>query len=150
MSATATVRPARPDEAEAVAALVAAAGLPVDGLDAAWLTLVTEDAGTLAGTATLECHGPPGAPVYLLRSVAVREDLRGKGLGDALVRAGLAAADQDAGTRATVGLLTDTAGGYYGRFGFTAVSRDRLPPALSASPELTTLCPATAASYLRG
>lgn len=54
-----------------------------------------------------------------------------------------------AGTRATVGLLTDGAAGYYDRFGFVAVSREQLPPGLSASPELTRLCPASALAYLR-
>lgn len=151
MSRTETVRSARDDEAAAVAALVTAAGLPTLGLDQAWATVVADDTDGLAGVAALERHGPPGAPAFLLRSVAVRADRRGTGLGAALVTAALDAADGGgSGGRATVGLLTETAAGYFDRFGFTEVPRDRLPAALSASPELTTLCPASARAYLRG
>lgn len=150
MTVTTSVRSARAGEGAAAAELVSAAGLPTEGLEQAWVTLVTEDAaGELVGTASLERYGPAGSRVFLLRSVAVRDDRRGTGLGAALVGAALDAADQDAGTRATVGLLTDGAAGYYDRFGFVAVSREQLPPGLSASPELTRLCPASALAYLR-
>lgn len=149
MTGTATVRPAGSAEAAAVAQLVTAADLPTEGLDAAWLTLVSTDAEGLAGTATLERYEGVDGPAFLLRSVAVRADRRGVGLGTSLVRAAIAAADEDTAGRAAVGLLTDDATGYYDRFGFTEVTRPDLPPALAASPELTTLCPASARAYLR-
>jgi amino-acid N-acetyltransferase len=81
--------------------------------------------------------------------VAVRADRRGTGLGTALVRSALEAADRDAGGPAVVGLLTDTAAGYYDRFGFAEVARSAFPQQLMASPELTTLCPASARAFLR-
>jgi amino-acid N-acetyltransferase len=150
MTQTATVRPAGAADAAAVAALVGSANLPTAGLDQAWLTLVVEDAGGVAGTATLERYVGADGPAFLLRSVAVRADRRGTGLGSALVRAALGAADRDAGGPATVGLLTDYAVGYYDRFGFIEVARTALPPALMASPELTTLCPDSARAFVRG
>lgn len=103
----------------------------------------------MVGVAALERYGTHGAPVFLLRSVAVRPDCRGSGLGAALVTAALAAADAQVGRRATVGLLTETAEGYFDRFGFARVDRDALPSALAASAELSGACPDSARAYLR-
>jgi amino-acid N-acetyltransferase len=50
-----------------------------------------------------------------------------------LTRAALSVVDS---LEAPVGLLTETAAGYFLRFGFVDVPRDDLPPALAASPEL--------------
>jgi amino-acid N-acetyltransferase len=149
MTATASLRRASGDDSHAVAQLVRHADLPTLGLDQAWATFVAEDAAGLAGVAALERYEGLAGPAFLLRSVAVRADRRGSGLGAALVHAALAAADQDTAGRATVGLLTETAAGYFERFGFVEVARGDLPPSLSASPELTTLCPASARAYLR-
>jgi amino-acid N-acetyltransferase len=143
-----TVRAANRDEADSVGALVASAGLPTVGLDQAWAVVVmADDAGELVGVAALERHGSPA--VFLLRSVAVRPDRHGAGHGSALVNAALAAADADAGGPATVGLLTETADGYFDRFGFRPVERDQLPAALAASPELLGACADTARAYVR-
>ncbi|MGH8893951.1 MAG: GNAT family N-acetyltransferase [Actinomycetes bacterium] len=149
MTDTSTVRPARPGEAPAVRALVAAAGLPTAGLDEVWATLVATLAGRPVGVAAIERHGPPEAPVFLLRSVVVEDARRGSGLGAALVTAALAAADREVGAAATIGLLTETADGYFDRFGFTRVDRGDLPRELGASPELTGACPDSARAYLR-
>lgn len=146
----AVVRRARSDEAGAVARLVSEADLPTLGLDQAWAVLVAEDPAGPAGVAAVERYDEGGAPVFLLRSVAVRADRRGVGVGAALVQAALAAADECAGPPARVALLTDTAAGYYPRFGFRPVRRDELPGALLGSPELAGLCPAGAQAFLRG
>jgi amino-acid N-acetyltransferase len=135
------VRPARPDEAGQVAELVTASGLPVAGLAGAWRTWVAVDGAQLLGTASLERHGD----AVLLRSVAVRADQRGRGVGAELVRAALAAA----GPRRPVALLTETAAGWFPRFGFHPVERAALEPALAASAELAGACPATAQAFLR-
>jgi amino-acid N-acetyltransferase len=135
------IRPARPDEAGQVAELVTASGLPVAGLAGAWRTWVAADGGQLLGTASLERHGD----AYLLRSVAVRAEQRGRGVGAELVRAALAAA----GPRRPVALLTETAAGWFPRFGFRPVERAALDPALAASAELAGACPATAQAFLR-
>ena len=104
------------------------------------------------GTATWSGSWPwsgTDPSVYLLRSLAVAPEQRGTGVGAALVRVALAAADAHEQGRAGVGLLTETAAGYFDRFGFTAADRADLPAALSASPELTGACPATATAYWR-
>jgi amino-acid N-acetyltransferase len=81
----------------------------------------------------------------LLRSVAVRAEQRGRGVGAELVRAALAAA----GPRRPVALLTETGAGWFPRFGFRPVERAALDPALAASAELAGACPATARAFLR-
>ena len=135
------IRLARPEESDRVAELVAAAGLPTAGLAQAWRTWVAVDGDRLLGTAALERHGR----AYLLRSVAVRDEARGRGIGAQLVRAALAAVD--AGR--PVALLTETAAAWFPRFGFHPVERTALDPALAASAELAGACPATAQAFLR-
>jgi amino-acid N-acetyltransferase len=135
------IRLAHPQETDRVAELVTAAGLPTAGLAQAWRTWVAVDRDRLLGTASLERHG--GA--YLLRSVAVRDEARGCGIGAQLVRAALAAVDP----AGPVALLTETAAGWFPRFGFHPVDRTALDPALAASAELAGACPATAQAFLR-
>jgi amino-acid N-acetyltransferase len=85
-----------------------------------------------------------------LRSLVVAPKFRGEGLGRRLVETALATADAMTGGRpAVVGLLTETADGYFNQFGFAAVDREALPPQLAGSAELTGACPATARAYLR-
>jgi amino-acid N-acetyltransferase len=135
------IRLAHPEETNRVAELVTAAGLPTAGLAQAWRTWVAVDSHRLLGTASMERHG--GA--YLLRSVAVRDEARGRGVGAQLVRAALAAVDP----AGPVALLTETAAGWFPRFGFRPVQRAALDPALGASAELAGACPATAQAFLR-
>jgi amino-acid N-acetyltransferase len=135
------IRLARPDEFGQVAELVTAGRLPVAGLAGAWRTWVAVDGDQLLGTASLERHGD----ALLLRSVAVRAEQRGRGVGAELVRAALAAA----GPRRPVALLTETAAGWVPPFGFRPVERTALDPALAASAELAGACPATARAFLR-
>ena len=140
------VREATPADLAPIHHLIAAAGLPLAGLDDAAHVWVAEVARTIVGTAALERHGTADAPTFLLRSAAVDPAWRGHGVGSALTAAALAHVD-DAG--APVALLTETAAGYFPRFGFTAVARDRLPAALAASAELRGACPASAHALLR-
>jgi amino-acid N-acetyltransferase len=135
------IRLAHLEETNQVAELVTAAGLPTAGLAQAWRTWVAVDRDQLVGTASLERHG--GA--YLLRSVAVRDQARGRGIGAQLVRAALAAVDP----AGPVALLTETAAGWFPRFGFHPVDRAALDPAFAASAELAGACPATAQALLR-
>lgn len=138
------------------------------------MTLVADRGGTVVATAALERYGPGeghtrggagdrrrengrgdgaagamGARAYLLRSVAVDPALRGMGIGATIVEAALDAADGDAKGVATVALLTESAVGYFDRFGFTPVDRSALPASLAASPELSGACPDSARAYMR-
>src|SRR5512146_1498283 len=81
-AASATLRPAVAGDLAAVERLLAASGLPLDGVRDALSTFVVAEAGhDIVGVAGLElcCDNA------LLRSVAVADDWREKGLGRALV-----------------------------------------------------------------
>ncbi len=148
------IRPAAPEEIPPVAALLTRSGLPVAGIEELWQTWVAVDdqegGGSpgvvvgeeqLLGCAGLERHGE----AYLLRSIAVRSDARGSGVGAALVAAALDAVPDGR----PVALLTETASGWFPRFGFHPVPRTELDPALHASVELTSACPQSAQAFFR-
>ena len=90
------------------------------------------------GTAALERYGDAA----LLRSVAVAADVRGTGLGRALVHAAIAHA-RDSGVETLV-LLTETAPQFFPPFGFRPISRDEVPEAVLASEEFRGACCANA------
>ena len=133
------VREATPADLATARDLIAAAGLPLTGLEDAALVLVAEHAGALVDAVALERHGTGADTAYLLRSAPVDPAQRGHGIGAALTAAALA----------HVGLLTETASEYFPRFGFNPVDRDELPAALTASAELQGACPASARALLR-
>jgi amino-acid N-acetyltransferase len=99
---------------------------------------VAEEENDLVGTAGLEVYERVG----LLRSVAVKPEIRSKGLGAQLVEAILNLA-RGKGLE-VVYLLTTTADKYFPRFGFETIGRDGLDPRLNASEELQGACPQTA------
>jgi len=119
--------------------LLKASALPVAGIDEhVETTLIARDQGKIMGCAAVEVYGQAG----LLRSVAVEAGRRGEGLGERLTKAALELARQR-GVR-TVYLLTTTASHFFPRFGFTAIPRSELDPALAQSEELRGACPALA------
>jgi len=130
----------------AVRALVAAAGLPLDGLADAALVLIATGGGRVVGTVALEAHGAGRDTAFLLRSAAVDPAWRGRGIGAWLTDAALRHIDT---IGAPVALLTESAADYFPRFGFVPVDRDRLPSSLAASAELRGACPASAQALLR-
>ena len=99
----------------------------------------------MVGSAALEAYG--GAA--LLRSVAVRGELRGKGLGRRLVSAALElAAERRANT---VYLLTEGAEDFFVRLGFRRVARTdvgRESPEVSRSVQFTSACPESAQAMM--
>jgi N-acetylglutamate synthase-like GNAT family acetyltransferase/protein-tyrosine-phosphatase len=114
-------------------------GLPPAGLaEHATDLLVARDGNRLVGTAALEVYGPDA----LLRSVAVDPGQRGGGLGRRLTRAVLEAA-RSRGVR-RVFLLTETASGFFPRFGFAEVERASAPPSIRGTVEFASACPASA------
>ncbi|MGE0041586.1 MAG: arsenic resistance N-acetyltransferase ArsN2 [Vicinamibacterales bacterium] len=136
-----TIDEAGPGDLAAVRTLLAACGLPLDGLDACADTLLVARArDRVIGCAAIERH-PPYA---LLRSVAVDAGARGQGLGQLLTAEALALARRlDA---RAVFLLTETAEGFFPRAGFRAVARDAVPAEVRDSVEFTSACPASAAA----
>lgn len=125
----------------AVAQLLQAAELPLDGAEGQILGFVLAHAGDgeLVGAAAVEPYGDAA----LLRSVAVAKGNRGAGLGHDLVLRTLESAYAD-GVR-TVVLLTTTAEHFFPRFGFRRVDRSAVPAAVTASAEFQGACPASAA-----
>lgn len=125
-------RPERPDEAEAIAALITTAFLSAphaDGTEAAIvaglraagalaLSLVIADAAGLAGHVAFSpvTVGGRAGGWFGLGPLAVRQDRRRAGLGAALVAEGLARLTAQGAAGCVV--LGDP--GYYGRFGFAA------------------------------
>jgi amino-acid N-acetyltransferase len=132
---------AREDEIPAIAALLAAAGLPnSDVLPHAHPDfLVLRDAEQIVGVVGLERYGATG----LLRSLAVRPESRVRGLGDALVRA-VERRGREQGVTQMV-LLTQTAQDFFHRRGYAVIARDDAPAAVQASSEFRSLCPSSAA-----
>ena len=132
-------RPARPGDLPAVLQLLAAAALPVEGVAEHFdHFLVAVDERGPAGVAGLEHHGPAA----LLRSLAVRSDWRGLGLGVLLTRRILEQA-RLAGSR-QVFLLTETAPEFFPRFGFRVAAREEAGAALNESVEFRSACPQSA------
>ncbi|MBI3979606.1 MAG: GNAT family N-acetyltransferase [Chloroflexi bacterium] len=123
----------------AVEALLADAGLPLDGVRAAFEGfLVARDGGGIAGAVGLERWGA----VALFRSLVVSPARRGTGLGLALSKAAIDRA-RDAGI-AELYLLTTTAADFFPRFGFVRIERDEAASAVRQSVEFTSACPQTA------
>jgi amino-acid N-acetyltransferase len=135
----ATIRPAQARDLPALLDLLERSRLPLDGLDGhVDTTLAATDGLRVIGCAALELYG--GAA--LLRSVAVDAARRGEGLGQALTHAALALA-RARGVK-TVYLLTETAGGFFPKLGFTKTTRDMVDPQVRQSVEFTKACPASA------
>jgi amino-acid N-acetyltransferase len=133
------VRPARPEDYEAAAALLEESGLPLDGMrEHLGHAFVAMAQGAIVGFVAVEMHEGPA----LLRSLAVEPRHRGQRLGERLAQEALRMA-RDCG-RVDVYLLTETAAGFFPRFGFAVEDRALAPPVLRSSVEFKTACPTTA------
>lgn len=144
MTAAAVLRAATPADLPIVGGLLEAEGLPTVGLAEllGGLVVATRD-GVVVGAAGLEAAGPD----RLLRSLVVAPRERGRGTGEALV-ARLLRDARDAGVR-HLWLLTETAAGFFPRFGFRPAPRAGAPSALQALAEFAHACPATAVALAR-
>jgi amino-acid N-acetyltransferase len=96
----------------------------------------------LIACAGLEIHGNAG----LLRSVAVEEKYRSQGLAKTLTESILGVAEHE--RLSSVSLLTETAKGYFLRFGFAEVSRSDLPESLQNSAAFKGACPDSAVAMM--
>ena len=139
------IRPFQPHDEEALEQLLEAAELPLDDLTEEVMEgfLIAHDAHGVAGAAGIEHYDD----VALLRSVVVREDLRGTGLGKRLVEAMEEGARQ-AGVRGLY-LLTTTAADFFAAQGYQPVARDAAPAAIQATRQFSELCPSSSACMLK-
>lgn len=133
------IRAATARDLPEVITLLAKDKLPLAGLkEHVGTMLVARRSARVVGCAAVEIYGTSG----LLRSVAVDEERRGEGLGHQLTQAALDLARSRGVT--SVYLLTTTAESFFPRFGFREVAREDVDPAVRASVEFTTACPAGA------
>ncbi|MBI3265048.1 MAG: GNAT family N-acetyltransferase [Acidobacteria bacterium] len=133
------ITPASNADVPFIVALLERCTLPVAGWrDHVKTTLVARDGLAIVGSIALEVYGESA----LLRSAAVEVGSRGRGLGSALTKAVLDLA-RSRGIR-SIYLLTETAGGFFPRFGFQRITREEVPEAVKQSVEFTSACPATA------
>lgn len=138
------VRTAAAGDLDGVERLLAASGLPLDGVREALSGFVVAMCGDqLVGVAGLESYGDDA----LLRSVAVDAGWRSHGVGRALVSR-LVSDAESRGVRALY-LLTTTADGWFPAFGFHTIARDAVAPAVRESVEFRSACPASATVMVR-
>ena len=130
---------AHPADGDAVLALVAANGLPTDGLrEHLSTTLVARRADAVIGSSAIELYDD-GA---LLRSVAVDPREQGQGLGHRLTNAAIDLARTERAPN--IYLLTTTAEGFFPKFGFERIARNDVPAGVQTSIEFTSACPSSA------
>jgi amino-acid N-acetyltransferase len=134
------IRPAVAADLPPVIGLLEASSLPTVGIaEGLCLLIVAEHDGAIVGVVGLEACCDRYA---LLRSTAVADAWRGRGLGRQLVQRAISEAEAR-GIDALY-LLTTTAETYFPSFGFSRIARDVVPPAIRATEEFTSACPASA------
>lgn len=115
------------------------AGLPADDLNPAITAFYRlDEAGRPLGWAALELYGSEA----LLRSVLVRDERRGSGVGTELVTRVMRAASAEGVRR--LWLLTETAAPFFAGLGFALAERGSAPGPISQSSEFRDVCPASA------
>jgi amino-acid N-acetyltransferase len=136
--------PARDEDRDAIAALLASCGLPQSDIAShlPHFTLARED-GRIVGVIGVEVHGLDG----LMRSLAVAPAHRGRGVARRLYASLLKSARGLGITR--LYLLTATALSWFQLLGFRAVPRDEVPEAIRSTEEFRTFCPASAVCMMR-
>ena len=135
-----TLRAARETDLTNVTALLTSSSLPTVGVaEALSGFIVAESEGDIVGVVGLEMCCDRYA---LLRSTAVADAWRGRGLGRKLVER--AVAEAEAKGLEALYLLTTTAESYFPSFGFSPTQRDQVPDAVRATEEFQSACPASA------
>jgi len=131
--------PAGDQDVESIVSLLKTNNLPVSDLGVGHrMFLVAHSAGKVVGCVAVELYGDSG----LLRSLAVDNGFRGKGIGQKLV----AEAENwsvDNGLKSLY-LLTTTAAGFFPKIGWNITERSLVPDSISLSTEFASVCPSTA------
>lgn len=138
------LRPSTAGDQAAIRGLLRDSRLPVADLDTAAIDFtVATDATDLVGVVGLE----PFDGVGLLRSLAVRDGERGRGIGEQLIGA-IEARAAALGLQQLV-LLTETAAPFFAKRGYAAIVRDQAPAAVQYSAEFRSICPASATCMIK-
>lgn len=129
----------------AVAELLSCAQLPTSDITSGHMAhfFGAWEGPLLIGTVGIE----PLGPVALLRSLAVVSSKRSSGIGSALLtKAEQYALEQNV---LSLFLLTTTAASYFGKHGYSRISRDAAPSAIQSTTEFTCLCPESAVLMMK-
>ncbi len=145
ISDTPGIFPARPEHLDAVLRLLQENDLPGAGVAASFGGFFVALVGTeVVGVVGIETADGAG----MVRSLAVRPDVRGRGIAHRLVQRAEDALRRRGVT--TAWLLTETAPGYFALRGYDPVSRHALPEALAARSALAGICPCSCACMRKG
>lgn len=138
-SASVAFRPATERDLPEIERLLISNHLPLDGVRSALCSfLVADTEGALVGVVGMEACGSYG----LLRSTAVADEWRNRGIARQLVERIIAEAEAR-GFRALY-LLTTTAERYFPSFGFQNTTRDTVPDDVRSTDEFRGACPESA------
>ena len=130
---------ANADDLSGIVALLAECSLPHEDIHEHLRDIIlARDEARLIGSVALEVYGSSG----LLRSLAVAQPYRNRGLGDDLLTRIVAHA-HSCGVR-NLFLLTTTAQRFFSTRGFDVVDRAAVPAEIAWTKEFRSLCPATA------
>ena len=133
------LRPAKPSDLSAIAALLLEFGLPTQGVpDFLDSFVVVELEGGLIGVGGVELRGHDA----LLRSLAVYPDHQHCGIAT-MICDHLEAQAAQHGVE-SVYILTETAEQFFAGRGYVVVARSAAPEAIAASEEFSKLCPQSA------
>src|SRR6266480_2957156 len=121
-----------------VIALLQESNLPVIDLNEQKELFAVLQKDEVAGTGGLELFDN----CALLRSLAVRKDLQGKGLGKFINRE-LEKISKQRGIDC-IYLLTTTAKDFFSKEGYEAITRDEVPESIKATSEFSSVCPSSA------
>jgi len=121
-----------------VIALLQESSLPVSDLDEQKELFVLLQNNEVAGSGGLELFDK----CALLRSVSVRKDLQGNGLGKFINRE-LEKISKQRGIDC-IYLLTNTAKDFFSKEGYEAITRDEVPESITATSEFSSVCPSSA------
>lgn len=128
-----------------ISALLRGSKLPISDLETgvAVSFFVAGSAHSPTGVIGLEVYGPAA----LLRSLAVSESERGRGLGAALLQH----AEQHAASAgiSSIYLLTSTAEPFFAARGYQRSNRKEAPSSIAATREFSSICPASAAFMVK-
>ena len=137
------LRGATEEDLDAIVSLLSSYDLPTVDLSGVVSSLFVLDSdGAIIGSGGVEVYGETG----LLRSVAVRDSLKGAGFGTVICREIFDRMRAQGLTE--LYLLTTTAPGFFERMGFTRIDRNDVPADIQGTTEFSTLCPQSAVCML--